>query len=78
MAIYSLPGRKDQIVTTELPSGDVRVTRPWRGPLEQIAFMACKEHGDPSGRDGRDWIVRADKARAFHASLALQCVVVAP
>ena len=76
MSIYTKPGVAGQIKTTTLPSGDMAVSAPVGGLLEQIIFNLCKFDGRRSTEFG-GWIVPRSKAGKVAAALAHQCVVTA-
>lgn len=76
MSIYTKPGVVGQIKTTTLPSGDMAVSGPSGGPLEQIIFNVCRFEGRRSPEYG-GWIVPHAKAGRVAAALAHQCVVIA-
>lgn len=76
MSIFYKPGVEGQIKTTHLPSGDMAVSGPSSGELEQIMFDACRW----SGRRAPDyggWIVPRSAVGRVLSSLASQCTQIA-
>lgn len=76
MSIYKLQGEKGEIMTTALPSGDMAVSSPRAGPLEQIVFDICRWDGHRAPTYG-GWIIPMNKVGAVKAKLAEKCTLVA-
>jgi len=76
MSIFVTSGVSGQIKTWRLPSGDLSVTGPLSGPLEQIMFEVCGRTGAKSnGNVGcKGWIVPARSAEATVAALEKRCI----
>lgn len=72
MSIYVKDGVQGQIRTTSLPSGDMAVSSPTSGPLEQIVFNLCRWSGRKNISHG-GWIVPAAKAGIVRAALNQHC-----
>lgn len=68
MSIFVLPGEDGSITTTSLPSGDVAVRGPVRGPLEQLMYEVCHWHGRRNPQYG-GWIVPATSAGSMMRNL---------
>lgn len=75
MSIYRLNGVHGEIVTTALPSGDMAVSSPSNGPLEQIVFDVCRWDGkrNPSYEG---WIVPHSKVGKIKAQQAEKCTLI--
>ena len=71
MSIYTKPGVAGQIKTTTLPSGDMAVSAPVGGLLEQIIFNLCKFDGRRSTEYG-EWKVHSAKDGKVAAGLVHQ------
>lgn len=70
MSIFTQPDFPGQIKTSGLPSGDMAVTAPSTGPLEQLMFAVCRERAYRNLQGG--WIVKrqhvGDARAAFKAA----------
>lgn len=76
MSIYRIKGIKGEIVTTNLPSGDLAVSSPQTGPLEQLVFNICRWDGRRAPTYG-GWLIPMDKSVEIQNKLAEKCIVVA-
>lgn len=59
MSIFMKEGEQGSIETWILPSGDLSVSGPASGPLEQIMFEACARHGTRfnPGNNRKGWTI---------------------
>ena len=73
MAIYVLVGEVGTIATTHLPSGDLQVSGPRVGQLEQVMFDICRWKGQTNNSYGGRWIIPKASAEAVEAALANRC-----
>lgn len=76
MSIYRMPDVLGEIVTTQLPSGDMAVRMPNSGPLEQLVFAICRHKGYRNSSYG-GWIVPSSAIGGVRAALAARCTKVA-
>lgn len=76
MSILVRSGVSGQIKTWALPSGDLSVSGPIAGPLEQIMFDVCGRSGTRSKDGGatKGWIVPARARGAVMAGLESRCI----
>jgi hypothetical protein len=76
MSIFVKSGINGQIKTWPLPSGDLSVTGPASGPLEQIMFEACGRSGIRSNAGGtsKGWIIPSRTRSAVIAALKSRCI----
>lgn len=72
MSIYVKRGVNGQIKTTHLPSGDMAVSGPLSGPLEQIMFNACCRKGRRNPSHG-GWIIPRASATGVSLTLGELC-----
>lgn len=74
MGIFKQHGVDGQITTTSLPSGDMAITAPCAGPLEELMFAVCRDRGyrDPYG----GWIVKSIHVTAAKAAFESSCITV--
>lgn len=75
MSIFVKSGVSGQIKTWSLPSGDLSVSGPIAGPLEQIMFEVCGRSGVRSNASGgsKSWIVPARARDTVIAALESRC-----
>lgn len=76
MSIYVKDGVQGQIRTTVMPSGDMAISGPTSGPLEQVVFNICRRDGRRNTSYG-GWIVPAAKVGSVRAALNHQCKKIA-
>ena len=72
MSIFTKAGVVGQIKTTHLPSGDMAVSGPSSGPLEQIMYDVCHW----SGRRNPDyggWIVPRNAVNGVLSAFGQRC-----
>lgn len=76
MSIFVKSGVSGQIKTWPLPNGDLSVSGPFTGPLEQIMFDVCGRSGVRSNDGGaiKGWIVPARARDAVMAGLESRCI----
>jgi hypothetical protein len=72
MSIFCKDGVGGEIRTTTLPSGDVAVSCPTDGPLNQIVFNICRWDGRNNPAYG-GWIVPKARAWKVRRDLEAQC-----
>lgn len=75
MSIFKQNGVDGQITTSILPSGDMAVTAPFSGPLEELMFAVCRNRGYRNPQGG--WIVKSTHVAAARAVFASACITVA-
>jgi len=75
MSIFQQPDVPGQIKTSALPSGDMAVTAPSAGPLEQLMFKVCRDRGYRNPQGG--WIVKSQHVNAARDAFRLACITVA-
>lgn len=73
MSIYKINGDHGQVTTTMLPSGDLAVSCPSSGPLEQLVFSACRWHGRRAPNYG-GWIVPSEHRWKVTKDLDRACI----
>lgn len=76
MSIFAVPGITGQIKTTHLPSGDMAVSGPGSGPLEQIMYEACHWSGRRNAKYG-GWIIPHKSASKVVYALKIRCTTIA-
>jgi hypothetical protein len=75
MSIFVKSGESGKIETWCLPSGDLSVSGPVSGALEQIMFEVCGSSGVRStpGHGKKGWIVPARLKAAVQEALECRC-----
>ena len=75
MSIFVKSGESGKIETWSLPSGDLSVSGPVAGALEQIMFELCGSSGVRStpGHGKKGWIVPAREKATVLAGLECRC-----
>lgn len=76
MSIFVVSGMDGQIKTTKLPSGDMSVSGPASGPLEQIMFDICRWDGRRNPSYG-GWIIPSEYVSRAYAKLLNRCTKIA-
>ena len=76
MSIFVKSGINGQIKTWPLPSGDLSVTGPASGPLEQIMFEVCGRSGVRSNASdaSKGWTIPARARDTVIAALESRCI----
>lgn len=76
MSIFVKSGISGQIKTWARPSGDLSVTGPASGPLEQIMFEVCGRSGVRSNAGGasKGWTIPSRERDAVMAALESRCI----
>lgn len=76
MSIFVVSGLDGQIKTTALPSGDMSVSGPASGPLEQIMYDACRWSGKRNPSHG-GWIIPKASVDRVRRALSDRCTMLA-
>lgn len=76
MSIFVVTGIDGQIRTSYLPSGDLAVSGPSVGTLEQIMFDICRWKGRKNPNYG-GWIIPSASAGSVLARLSERCTKIA-
>lgn len=76
MSIFVVSGMSGQIKTTALQSGDMAVSGPSTGPLEQIMFDVCRWRGTRNAAYG-GWIIPRASVGQVLRSLSDRCTKIA-
>lgn len=76
MSIFAVPGVMGQIKTTHLPSGDMAVSGPTSGPLEQVMYEVCHWSGRRNPQYG-GWIIPHGSTSKVLYALKSRCTTIA-
>lgn len=74
MSIFKLDCVKGTIATGRLPSGDMTVSGPTQGPLEQVIFDVCRRFKGQKNASYGGWIIPHKDAATVEDALAVRCI----
>jgi len=76
LSIYKLYGEDGNIVTTKLPSGELAISSPPVGPLEQLVYALCNRRGYRISQSPYRWIVKPEHVVAATIEFQRKCITV--